>query len=87
MLDVDKFPFPVFVAARQLCDRRAVIMSILQRTYRFLRDEDGPAAVEYAVLLALILMAIISAIGGLGVETGGMWNNIRGELQNCGFIR
>ncbi len=32
----------------------------------FMASEDGPTAVEYAVLLALILMAIIGAIGAVG---------------------
>jgi pilus assembly protein Flp/PilA len=32
----------------------------------FLRDEDGPTAVEYAVLLALIMAVCISAITSLG---------------------
>ncbi len=33
---------------------------------RFLRDEDGPTAVEYAVMLALIIIVCIGAITTLG---------------------
>ena len=33
---------------------------------RFLRDEDGPTAVEYAVMLALIIVVCITAIQTLG---------------------
>jgi len=33
---------------------------------QFLRDEDGPTAVEYAVMLALIIVVCITAIGLLG---------------------
>jgi pilus assembly protein Flp/PilA len=40
---------------------------------RFYRDEDGPTAVEYAVLLALILVAVISAINAVGNTTSGIW--------------
>jgi pilus assembly protein Flp/PilA len=32
----------------------------------FLKDEDGPTAVEYAVMLALILVVCITAITTLG---------------------
>jgi pilus assembly protein Flp/PilA len=32
----------------------------------FLKDEDGPTAVEYAVMLALIIVVCITAIGTLG---------------------
>jgi pilus assembly protein Flp/PilA len=36
---------------------------------RFFQDEDGVTAVEYAVMLALILMACIVAVGTVGTET------------------
>jgi pilus assembly protein Flp/PilA len=32
----------------------------------FLKNEDGPTAVEYAVMLALIIVVCISAISALG---------------------
>jgi len=48
----------------------------------FLQGEEGPTAVEYAVLLALILIAIIAAIGAVGLQTGGMWGGIASLLQS-----
>jgi pilus assembly protein Flp/PilA len=33
---------------------------------KFLRNEDGPTAVEYAVMLALIIVVCITAITALG---------------------
>ena len=42
----------------------------------FLKKEDGPTAVEYAVMLALILVAIFAAIANIGSETSQMYNNI-----------
>ena len=33
---------------------------------RFLRREDGPTAVEYAVMLALIIVVCIAAVTTLG---------------------
>lgn len=44
--------------------------SLFTKCWRFLRDEDGPTAVEYAVILALIVAACFAAIGSLGVEVG-----------------
>jgi pilus assembly protein Flp/PilA len=38
-----------------------------------LRDEDGPTAVEYAVMLGLILCAIITAVSGVGTGTNGLY--------------
>jgi pilus assembly protein Flp/PilA len=56
-------------------------MNVLQ----FLRKEDGAAAVEYAVMLAMILMAVVGAIGSVGGETGGMWSGIITNLTAIGF--
>jgi len=32
----------------------------------FLKEEDGPTAVEYAVMLALIAVACLTAVGNVG---------------------
>jgi len=39
---------------------------LVQFTVEFLRSEDGPTAVEYAVMLALIIVVCIGAITTLG---------------------
>jgi pilus assembly protein Flp/PilA len=49
------------------------------------RQEDAATAVEYAVMLALILIAVIGAIGSVGAGTGGMWGTIDGDLNAAGF--
>jgi pilus assembly protein Flp/PilA len=43
---------------------------------RFLRDEDGPTAVEYAVMLALIIVVCIAAITTLGTNANGTFSNV-----------
>lgn len=53
----------------------------------FLRDEEAATAVEYAVLLAMILVSVISAIGAVGGQTGGLWGTIRSDLEGIGFIK
>jgi Flp pilus assembly pilin Flp len=50
-----------------------------------LRNEEGATSVEYAVVLALILMAVMGAIGSFGAETGGLWSGINGDLEEVGF--
>lgn len=52
---------------------------------QLLKHEEAATAVEYAVLLALILMAIIGAIGTVGSQTGGMWGGIDTDLKGQGF--
>jgi len=43
---------------------------------RFVRAEDGPTAVEYAVMLALIVVVCIAAITTLGNNAKGTFNNV-----------
>jgi pilus assembly protein Flp/PilA len=53
--------------------------------WKILSDEEAATAVEYAVMLAMILLSIIGAIGLVGGETQGMWDNIEADLQAHGF--
>jgi pilus assembly protein Flp/PilA len=42
---------------------------------RFVREEDGPTAVEYAVMLALIIVVCITAITTLGTNANQSFSN------------
>ena len=42
--------------------------SFLKRLRRLARDESGPTAVEYAVMLALIVIVCLTAIQGVGTN-------------------
>lgn len=48
---------------------------------RFLRDESGPTAVEYAVMLALIIGVCIGAVGFFGSTASGSWQDTSGKLS------
>jgi pilus assembly protein Flp/PilA len=52
---------------------------------RFLRSEDGPTSVEYAVMLAAILMAVIGAVAAVGVQTNVMYTDITSEMDAHGM--
>jgi pilus assembly protein Flp/PilA len=43
---------------------------------RFLAEEDGPTAVEYAVMLALIVVVCIAAITTLGSNANTVFSNV-----------
>jgi pilus assembly protein Flp/PilA len=50
-----------------VCDRGERSMdTLLQWTVDFLKREDGPTAVEYAVMMALIIVVCIAATATLG---------------------
>ncbi len=48
---------------------------LFKSAYQFLREEDGPTAVEYAVMLALIVVVCITAITTLGANAYQTFNN------------
>jgi pilus assembly protein Flp/PilA len=50
----------------------------------FLKREDGPTAVEYAVMLALIIVVCITAITALGTNANKTFNNVSNTLANVG---
>jgi pilus assembly protein Flp/PilA len=47
----------------------------LERLARFVQEEDGPTAVEYAVMLALIIVVCLAAIGSLGTSASASFGN------------
>jgi pilus assembly protein Flp/PilA len=42
----------------------------------FLKEEDGPTAVEYAVMLALIVVVCLAGITTLGTETNKKFDDV-----------
>ena len=49
---------------------------------RFLASEDGPTAVEYAVMLALIIIVCLSAITAVGNNASARFQDISTQLSN-----
>jgi pilus assembly protein Flp/PilA len=48
---------------------------------KFLKSEDGPTAVEYAVMLALIVIVCLVAIRAVGTNASARFNEIATSLQ------
>ena len=46
----------------------------------FLRKEDGPTAVEYAVMLALIIVVCIAAITAIGTNANSTFSKVGSAL-------
>lgn len=47
-----------------------------------LRCERGATAIEYGLILALITLAIISAVTNVADKTINMWDNVATEVTN-----
>jgi pilus assembly protein Flp/PilA len=48
---------------------------------RFLVSEDGPTAVEYAVMLGLIVVAIVAIVGNLATSVSGTFSTVSSSLS------
>ena len=47
---------------------------------RFLESEDGPTAVEYAVMLALIVVVCLTAIKAVGTNANNKFTAVKNAL-------
>ena len=56
---------------------------MLYRLIRVLREDEGATAVEYAVMLALILMICFVAITTVGQNTATLWSDNSTGLQQA----
>jgi pilus assembly protein Flp/PilA len=56
------------------------VSKLNQFAVEFLKREDGPTAVEYAVMLALIIVVCLSVIGTLGTNASKTFNSVATTL-------
>jgi pilus assembly protein Flp/PilA len=50
------------------------------KVQRFLKSEDGPTAVEYAVMLALIVIVCLVSIQAIGTNANATFDSIADQL-------
>ena len=61
-----------------------MMRKISQAVVNFLNDESGPTAVEYAVMLALIIVVCIAAITTLGANANNTFSFVAGKVAPTG---
>ncbi len=52
-----------------------------QTILRILRNDDAATAVEYAVMLALIVMLCFASIRTVGLQASNTWNRVDSSIQ------
>ena len=57
----------------------------MQFVRRFLNDDQGTTAVEYAVMLALILLVCIVGVAAFGNSQDSYWGRINGQMNTHGI--
>ena len=53
---------------------------LVRQVRRFIISEDGPTAVEYAVMLALIVVVCLVAITAVGTQASATFSNVAASL-------
>jgi pilus assembly protein Flp/PilA len=71
-----------FVDVRETASNRLedAMKSFASKVQRFLVSEDGPTAVEYAVMLALIIIVCLTAINSIGTNANTTFESVATEL-------
>ena len=64
---------------RNTC-RRVLMKSLAMKLKRFLTSEDGPTAVEYAVMLSLIVVVCLTAVTSIGTKAKTTFSNVASQL-------
>ena len=55
---------------------------LITKVQNFIQAEDGPTAVEYAIMLALIVIVCIAAIQAVGTAANGAFQNVADEMSS-----
>jgi pilus assembly protein Flp/PilA len=56
---------------------------MFDKVKKFLADETGPTAVEYAVMLALIVVVCIGAVNNMANGTASSFNNSAAQIASA----
>jgi pilus assembly protein Flp/PilA len=60
-----------------------MLSKLCAKASAFLHDEDGPTAVEYAVMLALIVVVCIGTIAALGTNSNNTFKRVSTNLNSA----
>ena len=55
----------------------------MRRFIGLFKDARGATAVEFAIILAMIFLAIVTAVAAVGTSTVGVWNSIDQGWRNA----
>ena len=58
-------------------------MDAIRKTFcRLLVDQRGATAIEYGLIAALIVVAMMGGLRTLGGGAGGMWTKVKTEVES-----
>ncbi|HZY87764.1 MAG TPA: Flp family type IVb pilin [Gemmataceae bacterium] len=57
------------------------MLSLTRQLLAFLKDEDGPTAVEYAIMMALIIVVCVLSIAILGTNSNNTYSYVGTQVK------
>jgi len=55
--------------------------TVISKTRSFVESEEGPTAVEYATMLALLIVACVNIVTALGRSTCGTFSKVNSSVS------
>jgi pilus assembly protein Flp/PilA len=55
----------------------------MRRIAGIIKDKRGATAVEYGLILSLVVLAMLSALAGVASTTIDMWTNVSSEVSEA----
>ena len=56
-------------------------MGVIRMLQQLLRETRGATAVEYGLIVALVVIAIIGAVSSVADENNGLWAKVRDNVE------
>ena len=56
-------------------------MAVVSLIKRLFRDTRAASAVEYGLIISMIVLAMVGAIQGVAAETISMWNGVAEDVE------
>jgi pilus assembly protein Flp/PilA len=54
----------------------------MRRLAKLIRDQRAATAVEYGLIISMVVLAMVVALGNVASTTTGMWNNVSEEITS-----
>jgi pilus assembly protein Flp/PilA len=58
--------------------------ALVKTIHRLIRNSKAATAIEYGLICALIVLAMMAALVTLGSVTSDLWNQVSTKVQNAG---
>ena len=73
---------PVGRVLLEASTREDAMGRLIQSVRRFMRSDDGPTAVEYAVMLSLIVVVCLASVRAIGTNAKASFQNVANSIAS-----